>query len=487
MEFNRSLVETESQLAREQEVLAALDGFELTPENAGKLPASIARSDEIRETLGRWMSAYTECEALKTRYTAKHPEVEARERMVQLYRSQCLATIQRARTTTAANVELLRKQATSLRARKTEQSALATDLELQIVERRTRLGALERSRDAIDQSYRGILSRISEARLAADENTASVKIVENAVMPEKPVRPNPVRLMALALILGLGLGFVLALVTDELEDRVGDLDDIEGGLGVKVMGVIPHVKSRNRNEVVKAMVAHPADQVTEAFAGLRAVLDTGVHKGNAQVVMVVSSLPEEGKTITACNLAMAWARKGQRVLLVDFDLRRPRIASVVGMPDTAAGLLDCLTTKSDHPFSEWAYAAQIPNLWVIGNRAMEGSNPVDIVGSPRVGALMAWARATYDHVVIDTPPLGSVSDALVLAAYCDHVLIVTRPGVSRRRLTAYTVRRLVDVGVHHMGAIINDVNFSRGHYYAYGPYGHYAPSGSQPPETPSAR
>lgn len=483
MDFNQVLVALESQEAKERDLLNTITAVELKPENAGKLPTSIPRGDEIKASMDKWMAALAERDALLSKYTAKHPEVSAKDGMVAMFRSQALDSLNRAKATSASNLELFRKQAESLRQKKADQAKLASDLELQIVERRTHLTALERTRDASDTAYRGILGRIQEARMAADENTATVKIVERPSVPEKPIKPKPLRIIALAILLGLMGGVALALITDTMEDHVAGPHDLEAEIGVKVLAMVPHVKAGKRSDIATASLNQRFSQITEAFAGLRSMLDSAQYKERSKVILVASSIPAEGKTITSCNLAIACAKNGQRVLLIDFDLRRPRLVGIFPMPPEGRGLLDYLSDSAvvTTP-SALAYATECPNLAVIASRPVKGASPAELVGSQKVVELLTWAREHYDRVIIDAPPLGLVSDALVLGGLSDCVLVMARPETSRKRATFHTIHRFREAGVRMISAVINDIDFAKGspyNSYSYHYYGHYQP---YPPE-----
>ena len=481
MDFNKVLVDLESQEAKERELLTTITAVELKPENVGKLPASIPRADEIKAAMDKWMVALAERDALMSKYTAKHPEVQARDGIVAMCRSQALDALNRARSTSASNLELLRKQAESLRQKKADQARLAADLELQIVERRTQLSALERTRDASDAAYRGILNRIQEARMAADENTATVKIVERAAVPEMPVRPKPALIIALAILLGLMGGFGLALLQDSLGDRLESPHELEVTGETKVLAVIPHAKTKDRASIATASATLCHSEVAEAFAGLRAMLDSSQYKTHNGVILLSSSMPEEGKTITACNLAITYARHGEKTLLIDFDLRRPRLAGIFPLPAKHQSLSEFLAAGApEASFATLAYTTTIvPGLSVMAGRPAPHSHP-ELVNENKLAAFLHWARTNYDRVILDAPPLGLVSDALSLAALADAVLVVARPEVSRKRAVWHTLHRFREAGVGVLVTIVNDVDFSRtaygygaGYYHSYAHYKAY--------------
>jgi capsular exopolysaccharide synthesis family protein len=469
LQFNEALVGVESQVAKEEELLRTLEASDMKPENAGRLPASLPRATEIQDALNRWMTAVTERDSLLSKYKPEHPEMLARDEAITLYRTQAQSALGRARATTSSNLDLYRRQAESLRRSKEGQSRRAAELERDILDRESKLASLQRGRNAADLSYQGVLNRIQEARLSADENTASVKLVEAARRPEKPVSPRPFLVIAFALMLGCMGGTVLVLVSDHADDYVEGTLDVEAGSGVRVIAVIPHVKSKSRREVATAGLAQRFSEVAEAFSGLRAVLDSAVYRDQSKVILVASSLPAEGKTTTCCNLASTCARNGQRTLLLDFDLRRPRIAGIHPMPPGARGLLDYLAAADPAPES-YVYTTECPNLSIIASRPVTDVSPEELMSHARVEALLNWARSRFDRIILDGPPLGLVSEALVLAGLADCVLLVVRPAVSRKRAVRHSVHRLREIGVGAIAAVLNDVDTTSALYREYGPY-----------------
>ena len=469
--FNEAMVQIESKAALEKKLLEALEAVELNPEEAGKLPADIPRAADVGVALERWRAALADRDALLSRYTPEHPQVVAQDQVVALYRDQAMAALARAKTTAAANLALYEEQTKSLRQKKEEQITRASDLDSDILNGGMYIASLERERSAADASYQGILFRIQEARLSADENTTTVKLVDRA-SPAVQVQPRPLRIMFMALLLGLGIGFGLAFLTDLLEDHVMNANDIEARTGIKILAIIPHVKAQNRKEIATASLSHVFGEMAEAFAGLRSVLDSAVYREHSKVILIGSSLPEEGKTTTCCNLATACALNGQKTLLIDFDLRRPRVGGIFPLPAGCRGLLEYLASSAAKP-EEITYPAECRNLFVMASRPSGEARPAELVGGTKVAELFAWARANFDRVIIDAPPLGIVSDALSLAGLADCVLVMARPATSRRRAVRHTIRRFQDVGVHALAVVMNDVDHSKFTYHGYGPYYHY--------------
>ena len=470
--FSEALNEVERDLAKERELLSVLDALELTPENAGLLPAGIPRAEEIAGALDRWMVAVTARDALLANFTVEHPDVVARDAEIKILRDQAMAAIGRARSTTAANIRLLEQQAESLRKNKDKQNDLAAELEKKILDREMQLSSFQRERDAANLSYQGVLNRIQEARLAADENTTTVKMVVAAPLPENPVKPRKLIVLFIGLMLGGAVAVGYVLIVERLEDHVDGVEDVEVGCHIKILGVVPHVECKSRTEMATATLNNRFGIVTEAFSTIRSGLNAPEFVGKNKVILVASSVPAEGKTSTCCNLAVVLARSGEKTLLMDFDLRRPRINSVFPMPQGQLGLLEYLNDieASDEHL---AYEAGCPNLSVIASRPVKDASPAELMGSQKMMRLLTWAREHFDRVIIDAPPLGILSDALVLSGLADMVLIMARPGTSRKRLLRHTIKRFKEYGVSTMAAVVNDVDLSRASYDPYSPYHHY--------------
>jgi len=489
-DFNKVLVDLESQEAKERELLNSLLAVEPKPESVGKLPSSTPNAAEIKASMDKWLAAVAARDAMLSKFTVKHPEVLAQDAIVSMLLSQVLSNIDRAKTISISNLKLLGKQAESLHRKKADQAKLGSDLELMIVERQTQLTSLERTRNACDAAYRGILVRIQEAKLAADENTATIKIIERPSVPENPIKPKPPRIIALAILLGLMGGVGLALIQDSSDDQLVSPHELEATGKIRVLAVIPRSKAKDRATVATASAALEQNEVSESFAGLRAMLDSPRYKTHNGVILVSSSVPGEGKTITACNMALTYARHGEKTLLIDFDLRRPRLAGIFPQPANQLSLSAFLADGAPEcSFQQLAYAVQgAPGLSVMAGRAAPHSHP-ELVNENKLAALLHWARTNYDRVIMDAPPLGLVSDALSLATISDVVLVVARSEVSRKQAVWHTIYRFREAGVNMLAAIVNDLDYSKsryGYWLGYDPYRHSKAYGGKPEKDDSA-
>ncbi len=464
--INDSLAQIESKQVLNRELLKAMENIELSPENIGKLPGETPRITDIMTAVGKFTEAVSAREAMKSRYTDQHPEVIAAGQIVENLRRQAMDAIAQARETVLTNDRLLGQQAEGLRKRTGELSKEASELEVEVTKAKTELAALEREREAADMSYKGILNRIEEARLSADENTATVKMSRPASVPRAPVSPNPRRTFMLAILIGLAGGFGLALLKDLLEDYLHHDDDAERFFRVKVLGMVPRIERSDRQDVAWMTTTHKFSQFAESFASLRSVLDSGEYKDYARVLLVTSTAPGVGKTICSCNLAMAFAQRGERTLLIDFDMRRPQLRRVFSIPDEHESLLHVMHAQDSARFAKLPFGTKVEGLDVVCSRRGGEISVAEIIGGKTVKEFIEWARSRYDRVILDSPPYGVVSDAAVLGGIATGMLMIIRPEVTRKHPTRNAMRHLEELGSTQLGLVINGLDFRKATYFS---------------------
>jgi capsular exopolysaccharide synthesis family protein len=330
-----------------------------------------------------------------------------------------------------------------------------------------KLQQVEREKEANTLSYRGILNRMEEARLSSDESTTTITIVEKADLPKKPMSRGVVQIVIVGLFLGVAVGVAVVLMLDKLEDKIISPADIEKRMRLKILALLPHVAKTTREQLAVTVATKKFSQMTEAFAGLRALLESPRYQEINRCVLVISTQPEEGKTISVCNLALSYAQSGLKTLLVDFDMRRPRIARIFGVVEKAkASLLHVLEKGDPVMFPVLPVETEYDRLHVVVSKAAEEISPADIMGRRSVKDFLEWAKANYDRVIIDSPPFGLVSDSVVVGQLAGAVVIVCRLGKSRYHPIVHAVREFRHADCKVIGAIINDVRYRGGdsHY-----------------------
>jgi capsular exopolysaccharide synthesis family protein len=289
--------------------------------------------------------------------------------------------------------------------------------------------------------------------------------VSPAEIPKAPVSPKPVRNLALALAIGLLLGAALAAARHSLDTSVKSLEEIEETSGEPALGSVPYDASVNRAPIIGGQQTH--GHRAEAYRKIRTSLQFVDVDRTHKVLLVTSSVPAEGKSVTACNLALSLAEAGRRVLLIDADLRRPRAGRYLGLP-SGAGLTSVLLNKSTHEAAVQSWG--LTPFWVLATGAIP-PNPSEMLGSQHMHKLLDELRAEYDVIIVDAPPVLPVADALAIAPACDGAILVVRYGKTRRDQLAQTTAALRKAEVDVLGTVLNRApRRGRQSYYYYEPY-----------------
>jgi len=463
----------EGDIAKATELRKTLEAVQSDPEKFGSLPDSVPRSLEIGTAYQMLLKTQAEKNSLLARYTANHPEVKVKEKEVEVFSQQFADVVSRALDTCKANLDLLQRQLSQLTPKRDELTKKLSDLDLKIVSAKMRLDQLERERDVADSSYKSLLQRTREAQLASDENTAIIKQVEPAYRPTKPVLPNPLIIFPSGPAIGLILGIVFVLILDHLEDKIVGISDIEQRLRLKTLAVLPHVRRKKREQLARLVSDDKFSQFAEAVAGLRNLLDSPRYQEMSKVLLCMSTQPGEGKTITSCSLAASCAQSGQKTLLVDFDMRRPRLARIFEKKPTDYHSLPHTLAKADPSlFETLPIPSGIENLDVVLSKASSEISPANLMGSGLVVDFFTWARDHYDRIIIDSPPFGIVGDVMTLASLADAVMIMCCPDRTRFQPIKHAARHLTESGARVIGVIVNDVDFGRRNQFSQYDY-HY--------------
>lgn len=305
-----------------------------------------------------------------------------------------------------------------------------------------------------------MLARSNEADLSATSWMNNIRVIEPAVAPGGAYSPNVPRTMALGLILGLLLGVGLVLALDFLDHSLRTPEQVERYLGLEALTAVPKLKDENRRSL------------TEAFQTLRTALMLAARGEGCQIVLVTSSVPSEGKTTISFNLAKTLAAAGDRVLVIDGDLRKPRLHRMMQVKNTRG--LTSLVLGEEELEHVIHRRRDLPNLDLITSGALP-SNPPELFGKGSFKALLAEARQRYDWIVIDSPPAATVTDPVIAAQLVDLVLLVVKYGGVRRQVIAEGLKTISRSGTKVVGVVLNNVDVERDYYYSnyYYTYYHY--------------
>jgi capsular exopolysaccharide synthesis family protein len=295
---------------------------------------------------------------------------------------------------------------------------------------------------------------------------ARVVVVQRASIPEKPVVPTTARNIAIGLVVGAVLGIGLAVLRGLLDNTVKDREALEEITGTGLVGSIPFDKDRRKEPAI----TFDADNspIAEAFRKLRTNLQFLAVDNPPRVIVVASSVPDEGKTTTAINIALALAEAEHNVVLVGGDMRRPTLEKYLGVVEEV-GFSTVLAGRAQ--LDDVLQKTRFPRLTVLASGAIP-PNPSELLGSLVAKKVLDQLRVNFDYVVIDSTPLLAVTDAAILAASADGVLLMARFGQTKRDQLAHAVGSLDDVGAQLLGAVFTMVP-TRGNNAPYSYYGSY--------------
>ena len=475
------VLEYEKRVTAAGEWVKVLQAAQKNPENFGELPSEVPRSSDIGTAYTKLQSVKMELATLKTSYTKQHPVVVAKEGELKAIANEFAETVKRAYATAVGNLSASQNQLEQFKRKSESLNANIAKIGQQIVQADAGLKQLEQEKKVSSEIYQDLLQKENESRIAAEQNNEIVRVGRPAQVPSKPVLPNPLVIFAAGAVLSLGLGLLFVLVLDHLEDTIVSLSDIEGRLSLKVLAVLPHVRRKKREQVAKFISENKYSQFAEAMAGLRNLLDAPRYQSISQAVLFMSTQPGEGKTITSCAMSISSAQAGKRTLLVDFDMRRPRLARVWGLQiDSAHSFSHYLSKGNLRNFESLVMPSGVDGLDVIGSLPPDNVNPASIMGSQVVPDFFKWAREHYDRIVVDSPPFGIVGDVMTLASMVDSVMIICCPDRTHFKPIQHAVRSLGESGATVIGIVVNDVDMGgagsafapSGHSYGYG-YGGY--------------
>ncbi|MFN4179414.1 MAG: GumC family protein [Armatimonadota bacterium] len=329
-------------------------------------------------------------------------------------------------------------------------------------ENQRRLGALLRKAQATEQVYTNLLMRLEEARIREVTKTGNLVVADFAAIPHEPVSPRPLLSLALALILGTMLGVMTALVLEGLNETVTTTDEVQQRFGIPVLASIPKTRPELTHEYILDLMASRRS-AAEAVRSLRANLKFLSREKPLKVLLVTSTAPGEGKTFLSTALAIAWAQSGHKTVLVDFDLRRPQIHECLGL-ENERGLSNLLVGTAS--LDEVIQRTPLKNLQAITSGPLP-PNPAELLDSEQIAKIMNELREKAEIIIMDTPPILTVSDTSLLVPYSDGVIAVIVPGQTLRPMLRELRDQIALAQGRLIGAVFNKVTPAHGGYYRY--------------------
>lgn len=352
---------------------------------------------------------------------------------------------------------------------------------LEINKREIEYNRLRRERDNTQSLYDLVLKREKEADLTQLLKVNNVRKLEAATTSEFPIRPRVKLNMMVALVLGLLLGVGLAFLIDYFDNTLKSQAQVEQRLGLPFLGIIPAIRGDKGSRLERDkerdlyVVDHPRSSVAECCRTVRTNLLFMSHERQARRILVTSSGPQEGKTTSVINLAITMAQSGTRTVIVDTDLRRPRLHKSFGVPNDV-GISNLILGETT--LEKAVRASGVDNLDLILCGPIP-PNPAELLHAESFARLVDALADRYDRVFFDSPPVSAVADALVLATRADGVVLVVQAGHTTWHAALDARRRIEGVGGRLFGAVLNDVDLDnkrggegyRYYYYYHSGYG----------------
>lgn len=406
--------------------------------------------------------ARSKVEELSRRYGPRHPVMEAARTELGAASTNLRIHVEQAVAGIESNYQLALANETSLQA-----SITANRTQLQDVSRKEfRVRELQRDVEASRALYDTFLTRLKETAATADLKSANARVVDPATAPRGPIKPRRSAIVAVAALLALLAGIGLTLLLEMLNNTFKGSDQVEGLLNLPVFGILPLMKGAERNVLARMFSQGKDHRFAESIRTIRtSVVLSGMDHPH-QVMVVTSSVPGEGKSTVAANLAFALGQM-EKVLLLDADLRRPTLAKNFEFPVGTPGLANLIagTASLDECIR------RLDGLDIIGAGAVP-PNPLELLSSPKFEKLLEELKARYDRIVIDSPPTQAVSDATVLATHAQTLLYVVRAASTPIPLVQKGIGQLLQNNAPVNGVILNQLDVEKAQKYGYG-YGSY--------------
>jgi non-specific protein-tyrosine kinase len=335
----------------------------------------------------------------------------------------------------------------------------------QIAETQTLIEGLQDKLGSLQSNYAALLASTQ----AGAVNT--ITLIEAPALPAIPIGPNRMAAILLAAAGGFAVALAAAYLLEYLDDTLKNPEDVDSALGLATLGAVPRARGALRGDDRDLIVARSsASPETEAYRVLRTNLQFASVKHPVRTLLVASSTPGEGKSLTAANLAAALAQAGKKVILVDTDLHRPRLHKLFQLRDSTG--LTTLLLEETPELEPVLQPTVVPGLEVLPSGPLP-PNAAELLGSERMRELLRQLRSRADYVVLDSPPVVALSDAAILATLCDGVLLVVAAGRTRRSEARRAIAALRQVDARVLGVVLNKMpKAHKGTYYYYYDYGY---------------
>jgi len=484
MRINQELVTIrirKATLKARNDAIASLDKSPDDVAKAAQVPES--NQDVVRQLQLRLIDARTECEQLEERLLAEHPKLkDCKVKLAnasRAYQTEVATILARARAEYTNVVQTEHNLLEELNQAKADAEVLAA-AEPEYQKRK-------RAYESNLRLYDLAIKSLKETGLSGTTRMNNVSMLDAAKPVLSPAKPNVRNNLAIGVIAALLLSVLFAFFLDFVDNTITRQEEIEERLGLSFLGILPAFSDKGVSHSDTHVFEAPKSAAAECCRAIRTNLLFMSPERVLKSLLVTSAGPRDGKTTTAASLAITMAESGNKVLLVDADLRRPRVHTAFKVPN-GAGLSSLVLGEGT--LEGLVKSSGVPNLSLLTCGPIP-PNPAELLHTKAFQALLQQMAEKFDRVIIDSPPVGAVADAVVLSTLVDGTVVVIRAGSTSRDLARRAVRALKDVKSRIFGAILNDIDLEdrqAGGYYYYSKYGYYygEPEGKDAPKAERA-
>ena len=457
MELSTQLTRTETKRKELETLYNKIRSLEASGKDLDSIPA-IASDKTVSSLRGQIIKGDQRVIEFSKKYGSKHPLMIESVEDLELLRRKKVQEIGRVVESVKNEYDLSLSNEQNLRRLLSE-----TKLEAHgINEKFVRYNALKRDVDTNRQLFEALLKKMHEESIEEEGQTVNVMLVEVAETPRRPEKPKKTLNLLVGIFMGLFGGILLAFLFEYFDNTVKAAEDAETKLGIPVLGMVSLLKMEKKEHdrsIERIVLDEPKSTFTENYKALRTAIMLSSTDSTPKSILITSMLPAEGKTSTAVNLALVIAQSVDKVLLVDTDLRKPRIHKIFGISNKS-GLSTYLVGSSAKIIKE----GPNPNINIVTSGPLP-PNPSELLGSEKFERFLSTMKERYDVIIFDSPPVLTVTDSLVLSKHVDGTIVVARAAKTSYEAVRKGLRQISDVGSNVLGLLINAIDLRKGGYY----------------------
>lgn len=470
-DISRSLAEVERKRMEYESIYSNIQQAVRDDRSIADMP-EVAMNQAIRDLKLEYIRLQQDLSELAKRFGPNHPEVRTTVARLKTTKAKLKQEIGRTLASAKANLDRIQRQERDLRADMEAQEKRVMGLNKQSA----RYSLMQDSYGTLRKTYNALVKRIDEIEvtMAAGSREDNIFIINHPRVPVEPVRPRKALSLALALVASLFSGGALCFLIEYLDTTVKTKEDLQRIVDAPLIGYIPALEKKeisrqyrkSKQSIELVPVEFGRTPLAEAFRSIRTALSFSASNGESRCLQVTSAMPSEGKTITSVNLAIAVARSGKRVLLIDADMRKPRIHGIFRI-SSKPGLSNVLADHGVKDISDTIKRFEkLPTLHVMPSGVIP-PNPAELLASDRMTKLIETVKGNYDQIIIDTPPVGIVTDGVVVAGMVQATVLVVRAFSTHRHILSQSLDTLAHAGARVVGVVFNYVDMPRrGYYYS---------------------